>query len=224
MLPPRHNSTLKMLEPMALPTAMSECPRRAATREVASSGREVPTATRVMPTSHSLMPRARAMAVAPPTNRCDPSSSSPKPTSAVSASQVRDRGCGAPAPCAGLGGLHGGLAGLGHLPLRPRRVGHPRGVQHPHQHEPRPRRGRHGVAREHERQRQRRGHQHGQLAPSQRAVHPRRPHERREPQDEPEVGDVGPEHVAERHRPAALHRRLNAHHQLGGRTFRRRRR
>ena len=70
---PRTIRMLKILEPTALPSAMSTSFLRAATMEVISSGRLVPKATMVRPMRFSLMPKAEAMVLAPSTTQSLPS-------------------------------------------------------------------------------------------------------------------------------------------------------
>ena len=57
---PKINKILNILDPIALPTAISFSPFLAATIEVTSSGNEVPTATIVRPTNYSLIPASLA--------------------------------------------------------------------------------------------------------------------------------------------------------------------
>ena len=73
-LMPRMNSTLKMLLPTTLPTAMSRSPLMAAVMDVATSGIDVPVATMVRAMTTSLTPSALANASAArftPTIRVD---------------------------------------------------------------------------------------------------------------------------------------------------------
>ena len=58
---PRIAATLKMLEPITLPTAISASERSTATSDVANSGRDVPTATTVRPMTTWEMPSAPAI-------------------------------------------------------------------------------------------------------------------------------------------------------------------
>ena len=58
---PSTNKMLNTLEPIALPSAISTSPLRAATKDVTSSGREVPRAIIVRPIILSLTPRAKAI-------------------------------------------------------------------------------------------------------------------------------------------------------------------
>ena len=58
---PRMPSTLKMLDPTMLPIAISDCRRKAAIIDVASSGRDVPTATMVRQIDASVTPKPRAI-------------------------------------------------------------------------------------------------------------------------------------------------------------------
>ena len=71
-LQPNTKNTLKRLEPITLPTAISGFFFRAATTEVANSGSEVPPATKVKPMTDSLIPKLRAMPEAPSTKHCPP--------------------------------------------------------------------------------------------------------------------------------------------------------
>jgi len=61
---PKTRSTLKMLEPMILPTARSDFFLKAATAEVASSGKEVPAARIVRPINFSLTSKCLAIMTA----------------------------------------------------------------------------------------------------------------------------------------------------------------
>ena len=58
---PKTRSTLKILEPMILPTARSDFFLKAATAEVASSGKEVPAARIVRPINFSLTSKCLAI-------------------------------------------------------------------------------------------------------------------------------------------------------------------
>ncbi len=65
---PRMNSTLKMLLPTTLPTAMSLLPWSTAPTETAVSGALVPKATTVRPTTSGEMPKETASLAAPRTS------------------------------------------------------------------------------------------------------------------------------------------------------------
>ena len=65
----RTRPTLAMLEPSALPTAISPAPEREALSETRISGAEVPNDTTVKPIIIGVTPRLRAKAAAPATNR-----------------------------------------------------------------------------------------------------------------------------------------------------------
>ena len=71
-LRPRMPSTLKMLLPTTLPTAMSVVPVSAAPTDTASSGALVPKATIVSPTTSGEMPNEIARREAPRTRRSAP--------------------------------------------------------------------------------------------------------------------------------------------------------
>ncbi len=75
------NSTLKMLLPTTLPTAMSRSPRSAAVIDVATSGSDVPAATIVRLTVTSSTPAQRANATAPSTSQFEPITSIASPAS-----------------------------------------------------------------------------------------------------------------------------------------------
>ena len=79
-LRPRMNSTLKMLLPTTLPTAMSVCPPSAAPTDTATSGELVPIATIVRPTTSGEMPRDSAILEAPRTSNSAPSTRAPRPS------------------------------------------------------------------------------------------------------------------------------------------------
>lgn len=65
---PSTQKILKIFDPTILPTAISFCPFRAATREVTSSGSEVPMATTVSPITLSDIHKNFAIPTAPSTN------------------------------------------------------------------------------------------------------------------------------------------------------------
>jgi hypothetical protein len=80
---PRMNSTLKMLEPTTLPTAMSELPLRPACRLTASSGELVPNATTVRPITSGEMPAIAARDEAPRTRSSPPTIRKSKPPTSI---------------------------------------------------------------------------------------------------------------------------------------------
>ena len=71
---------LNKLEPRIFPTAISDSPFEAATRDVASSGIDVPRATIVIPIASDDTPKYSANEIAPLTNKSDPSHSPNTPT------------------------------------------------------------------------------------------------------------------------------------------------
>ena len=78
-LMPRMNSTLKMLLPTTLPTAMSALPASTADTDTPTSGALVPKATMVKPTTRGEMPNDRASLPAPRTSRLAPNTSAARP-------------------------------------------------------------------------------------------------------------------------------------------------
>ena len=76
---PRMSAVLKMLEPMMLPTAISEFRSAEEMKLTTISGADVPMATMVRPMMNSLMPHLRARPEAPSTMASAPMSTSTRP-------------------------------------------------------------------------------------------------------------------------------------------------
>jgi hypothetical protein len=68
---PKTKAILVMLEPITLPTTISDCPANTEAIEVANSGKEVPKATMVTPIIKGEIPIERPMDSAESTNQLD---------------------------------------------------------------------------------------------------------------------------------------------------------
>ncbi|GBF30890.1 hypothetical protein MnTg04_00841 [bacterium MnTg04] len=76
---PSTRAILQMLEPTALPIAMSPRPRYAESTPTASSGLLVPKATMVRPATNGVIPSRRPIDVAPRTRQSAPSNNNARP-------------------------------------------------------------------------------------------------------------------------------------------------
>ena len=181
-----------MLLPTTLPTAMSRSPRRAAITEVATSGSDVPAAITVRPMTSSDTPRARARTTAPSTMKRAPTTSSPSPPS-VSAALGSPPGPGVRPPADGCIRDLGDRFRLAAAdPDRPHHVDHQPGCQQRPFQAPEP-----AIEGEQPGQ-QRHPDHHRHVEAHELARHGQRHDERREPEDQQDIEDVGPHDVAHR--------------------------